>query len=97
MEPEDYALLGILIIGIIMALIIFKELKENKRGFLFFIIGICFSIIAVFDDSMNLRGMDINIQKMVQYGEEMLETCGMLCFLNSVVTVMLDEKNRIEK
>lgn len=97
MEPGDYALLGILIMGIIMALIIFKELKENKRGFLFFIIGVCFSAIAVLDDSMNLRGMDINIQKMVQYAEEILETCGMVCFLNSVVTVMLQEKNKIEK
>ncbi len=93
MEPGDYALLGILILGLITAMFLLKELKKNKRGFIFFTIGVLFSIMAVLDDSLNLKGMNIEIQKMIQYAEEIIETCGMICFLNSVVTVMLQNKN----
>lgn len=92
MEPGDYALLGVLILGLITAIFLLKELKKNKRGFIFFIIGVLFSIMAVLDDSLNLKGMNIEIQKMIQYAEEIIETCGMICFLNFAGTVMIQNK-----
>ena len=47
----------------------------------------------LYENREKLKGMNIEIQKMIQYAEEIIETCRMICYLNSVVTVMKKKKN----
>lgn len=82
-EKGDYVLFVFMAAGISLLPFILKELRSNKSAFLFYITGMIFSAFAVLTDSIDLHGKNLQMQFLIQYAEEMLETSGMLCFLNS--------------
>jgi hypothetical protein len=93
-EKGDYVLIFILLLGLLFVPFVLMELAKNRRAFLFFIIAVIFSVIAVVADSFDLHLFDDGFQKFLQYIEEFSEAAAQIFFINSFLCVTV-EKLRI--
>lgn len=83
----DFILLLYLVAGILLLPKFLALFKVRKSAYRLFIIGLCVSIVAVLMDSFNVKKMSIEFQRLEQFIEEILETAGMLFFLNALFLV----------
>ncbi|MDI6707437.1 MAG: hypothetical protein QME73_14475 [Bacillota bacterium] len=67
----------------------------RKSAKICFLTGVLFSAIAVILDSFNVEGFSIHIQRIEQFVEEILETTGMVFFLNALLLVFMDYLARL--
>ncbi|MCK4257711.1 MAG: hypothetical protein KAX49_01965 [Halanaerobiales bacterium] len=86
----DFILLIFLIIGLILLPRVLKLFKDRKSAYVCFIIGIVISAAAILMDSLNFHEMSIQALRIEQFIEELLETTGMLLFLNSLFLLFTD-------
>lgn len=95
----DFILLIFLVVGLLLLTRILKLFKHRKSAYICFIIGICISATAILMDSVNFHEMSIQVLRIEQFVEELLETTGMLFFLNSLFLIFTDytKKFFIEK
>ncbi len=89
-EKGDYVLIFLAIIGLMLTPIIIKEIRNNKKALIYFVIAIIFSLLAIGDDSIDLKGLDIGLQKLLQYIEEVCEAFGMLFYLNAFAVIFFE-------
>ncbi len=82
-SPGDFILLIFLVAGLIMSPFFIKLFKKRKSSLICFITAIVFSALAVLIDSIEVKSMAMDIQRAEQFIEEILETTGMIFFLNS--------------
>jgi len=85
----DFILLILLVIGFIMLPWLLSLFKERRVAFYCFISAIFFSAIAVIMDSIEVKMMAIEIQRIEQFVEEILETVGMLLFLSAFFLMLM--------
>lgn len=86
----DFILLAFLVIGLILLPKVLKLFKQRKTSLICFITGICFSAIAILIDSYNFEEMSVEVLRVEQFVEEILETSGMLFFVNSLFLLFTD-------
>jgi len=79
----DYILLLLLALGLFTLPYMITLFKERKIALYCFIFSIVISSIAVVIDSIEVKELSIELQREEQFIEEILETVGMLFFLNS--------------
>lgn len=84
----DYVLLVFLLIGLLFLPLIFKLIKQRKSSFILFILALIFSASAILLDSFNFHQSNITFARMMMTLEELLETTGMLLFLNSLFLLL---------
>ncbi len=94
-EKGDYVLIAFMVIGLSLLPLVLNEIKSSRKAFLFFIAGILCSALAVGADTIDLHGLNLPVQYSIQYIEEILETGGMLCFLNSFAAKFFESLNDI--
>lgn len=83
-EAGDFILMTILLITLFFLPTYLKIFKARKTSLVLFLIGLGFSAIAIVMDSIDVKEYNIEFQRLEQYVEEILETTGMLFFLNSL-------------
>lgn len=81
--PGDFILLLICFISLAFVPFIYKLLKKRKLALLFFKFAFILTLIAVILDSMEWKTYSIQIQRIEQFVEEIIETIAMLFYLNS--------------
>jgi len=82
-QKGDFVLTFILILGIIFSGFFIKYLKQSKRSFILFSIGVLISIFAIGIDTFHLDRI-FKINENIGYViEEVSELMAMLLFLNS--------------
>lgn len=86
----DFILLVFLVIGLLLLPKVLKLFKQRKTSLICFITGICFSAIAILMDSYNFEEMSVQVLRIEQFVEELLETTGMLFFVNSLFLLFTD-------
>lgn len=82
-SPGDYLLLLMLILGLVVLPLVLKLFQVNKIAKHLFLTGIFITSLSVIIDSFDVKNMSIEFQRLEQFIEEMIETLGMLFFLNS--------------
>jgi len=82
--PGDFILLIFMVIGILLLPKLQRIFRARKSAYLCFIIGVCISVVAILMDSLDVKGASIGVQRLEQFVEEILETIGMLFFLNAL-------------
>ncbi|WP_066633895.1 hypothetical protein [Desulfolucanica intricata] len=83
----DFIMLVFLITGILFSIKLLRLLKERKAAYRWFIAGICFTALAVILDSFSFTEYSLELQRLQQFGEEVLEVCGMLSFFSSTFLI----------
>lgn len=79
----DFIMLSLLIIGLLLGVRLYRIFRERKLACRFFILGMFFSVTAVLLDSFSYDDYGIDIRLLEQFGEEIIETAGMLSFFNA--------------
>lgn len=85
--PGDFILLVFMILGLAFLPWILKLFRKRKIALILFIIGIIISGIAVILDSFNIHKLSLESQRLEQTIEEIIETFGMLVFVNSLFLI----------
>ncbi|MBA1335132.1 MAG: hypothetical protein HPY66_0754 [Firmicutes bacterium] len=91
----DFILLLFAAAGILLLPRMIGLFSGRKSAKICFLTGVLFSAIAVILDSFNVEGFSIHIQRIEQFVEEILETTGMVFFLNALLLVFMDYLARL--
>lgn len=83
-DPGDFILITLLFTSLLFLPLYFNIFKQRKSSLLLFLTGLGISSVAILMDSFPAKGYSIELQRLLQYIEEVLETFGMLFFLNSL-------------
>lgn len=85
----DFLLLLVLVVGLILLPKLLRLFLERRSALVLFLIGVGLSVIAVVFDSFDFHGYSLTAQRWQQFIEELIETAGMLCFLNACLLIYL--------
>lgn len=91
----DFILLLFAAVGIPLLPRIISLFSGRKSAKICFLAGVLFSVIAVILDSFDVEGFSIRIQRIEQFVEEILETAGMVFFLNALFLMFTDYLARL--
>ena len=81
--PGDFILLIFLVIGIFIVPQVLGLFKVRKLAYYCFLIGVGLSAAVVIVDSIEVKQMSVEFQRLEQFVEEIVETIAMLLFMNS--------------
>lgn len=85
----DFILLAALGMGLLLLPRIIRLFQERRSALILFIAGVGLSAAAVVFDSFDFHAYSLEIQRGQQFIEELIETAGMLCFLNACLLIFL--------
>jgi hypothetical protein len=83
-ERGDYGLLILMIIGLCLSPFVLKVVSHNKSARNLFFGAMAFSAFVVAVDSIDLQGMPLPRQKLLQYFEEIFELTAEIFYLNAL-------------
>lgn len=82
-SPGDFILLIVCIISLCFVPFIYKLFEQRKASLILFISAFIVTIVAIVFDSIEWKESIMEIQRIEQFLEEILETLAMLLFFNS--------------
>ncbi|MCL6479050.1 MAG: hypothetical protein K6T65_11655 [Peptococcaceae bacterium] len=72
-----------LVLGLFYGLKLLNLLKERKGARRWFLAGTFLAVAAILLDSVSFKNSPVEVQRLEQFFEEIIETCSMLSFFNT--------------
>jgi len=80
-----------MVAGLILLPRFLKLFKDRRSSQVLFVAGACISGLAVLLDSIDFKSYSLTTQRAQQFIEELLETGGMLLFLNALLLSLFQQ------